>query len=181
LSLTTKLIDMASIAAKRMTEIRLLQRRDWPATWAIIEPVFRAGETYAFPPDISEEETYEIWVEKPTATFVAVSGNGEVLGTYYIKPNQPGPGSHVCNCGYIVAERARGRGIASGMCEHSQREAAARGFRAMQYNLVVATNESAVRLWQHHGFETVGTLAGAFRHPREGFVDAFLMYKQLAT
>lgn len=162
-----------------MTEIRLLRERDWPAAWLVIEPVFRSGETYAFSPDISEQEAHEIWVDKPAATFVAVSGSGEVLGTYYIKPNQPGSGSHVCNCGYIVAEHARGRGIASEMCAHSQREAAARGFRAMQYNLVVATNEAAVRLWKRHGFEIVGTLPGAFRHPRRGFVDAFVMYKQL--
>lgn len=163
-----------------MTEIRLLEERDWPATWRIMEPVFRAGETYAFPAGISEDEAREIWVVKPAATFVAVAGDGEILGTYYIKPNQSGPGSHVCNCGYIVAEQARGSGVASAMCEHSQHEAVARGFRAMQYNLVVATNEGAVRLWKRHGFETVGTLPGAFRHPRHGFVDAFVMYKQLS-
>ncbi len=90
-------------------------------------------------------------------------------------------GSHVCNCGYIVDETARGRGIASEMCRHSQREALSLGFRAMQYNLVVSTNEGAVRLWKKHGFEVVGTLPEAFRHPRFGFVDAYVMYKRLET
>jgi RimJ/RimL family protein N-acetyltransferase len=118
------------------------------------------------------EEAYQAWIEKPSATYVAVDENNEVLGSYYINPNHPALGAHVCNCGYIVAEEARGKGIASEMCKHSQREAISRGFRAMQYNLVVSTNEGAVRLWKRHGFEVVGTLPEAFRHPRLGFVDA---------
>jgi ribosomal protein S18 acetylase RimI-like enzyme len=162
-----------------MIKIRAFEEVDWSATWQVIEPVFRAGETYAFSPDITEENAHQVWIEKPSATFVAVDDNNEILGTYYIKPNQPGLGSHVCNCGYIVAEKARGKGIASEMCEHSQREAKSQGFRAMQYNLVVSTNEGAVRLWKRHGFEVIGTLPGAFRHPRLGYVDALVMYKQL--
>jgi hypothetical protein len=113
-----------------MTVIRAFMEHDWVATWQIIEPVFRAGETYAFSPDITEEEAHQVWVEKTFATFVAVDEKDDVLGTYYIKPNQPALGAHVCNCGYIVAEKARGKGIASEMCEHSQREAVLRGFRA---------------------------------------------------
>jgi ribosomal protein S18 acetylase RimI-like enzyme len=162
-----------------MIEIRSFSDGEWPAVWAIIQPVFRAGETYAVSPDIDEWGGRRIWIEVPLATFVAVDREGQIVGTYYIKPNQPGPGSHVCNCGYVVAEEARGQGVASAMCEHSQVEAVKRGFRAMQYNLVVATNTGAVRLWQRHGFEIVGTLPGAFRHPRLGFVDASVMYKQL--
>jgi ribosomal protein S18 acetylase RimI-like enzyme len=164
-----------------MIKIRRFEERDWAAMWRFIEPVFRAGETYAFSPDISKEEAYQVWIEKPSATYVAVNEVNEVLGSYYIKPNQPTLGAHVCNCGYIVAEEARGKGIASEMCKHSQREAIERGFRAMQYNLVVSTNEGAVRLWKTHGFEVVGTLPEAFRHPRLGFVDALVMYKQLKT
>ena len=162
-----------------MIKIRPFEEADWAATWRMIEPVFRAGETYAFSPDITKDEAHRVWIEAPAATFVAIDENGEVVGAYYMKPNQPGLGSHVCNCGYIVAEKARGQGIASEMCEHSQREAVSRGFRAMQYNLVVSTNEGAVRLWKRHGFDIVGTLPKAFRHPRFGFVDAFVMYKQL--
>lgn len=169
-------------------DIRPFEPRHWPAVWRILEPVFRAGETYAFAPDIGEAEARRLWIEVPAATFVAVDAgaeggeggqDGQVVGTYYLKPNQPALGAHVCNCGYVVAERARGRGIASAMCEHSQAEARARGFRAMQFNLVVCTNEGAVRLWKKHGFGVVGVLPGAFRHARLGYVDALVMYKQL--
>ncbi|MCF8052401.1 MAG: GNAT family N-acetyltransferase [Desulfobacterales bacterium] len=160
-------------------DIRPFEDKDWAALWRVIAPVFRAGETYAFSPDITETEAYRLWVQVPSATFVAADETGEVCGTYYIKPNQPALGAHVCNCGYIVAEKARGKGIASQMCRHSQLEAVNRGFRAMQYNLVVSTNESAVRLWEKHGFDVAGTLPNAFRHPTHGFVDAFVMYKQL--
>lgn len=162
-----------------MITIQTYEEKDWAATWQIIEPVFRAGETYAFSPDITEKETYHAWIEVPTETFVAVDENKAVVGTYYIKKNQPGSGSHICNCGYIVAGKARGKGIASAMCEHSQREAVLRGFRAMQYNLVVSSNEGAVRLWKKLGFEVVGTIPEAFHHHRLGFVDAFVMYKRL--
>lgn len=157
------------------------EQADWPSVWKLIEPVFRSGETYAFSPEIMEAEARKAWIELPTATFIAKDDEGAVLGTYYIKPNQPGLGSHVCNCGYIVGENARGKGMATLMCEHSQSEAMRLGFRAMQFNLVVSTNEGAVRLWQKLGFEIVGTLPGAFRHPRHGFIDAFVMYKQLET
>jgi ribosomal protein S18 acetylase RimI-like enzyme len=153
--------------------------RYWASVWRVLEPVFRAGETYAFSPDISEAEARHVWSEVPAATFVALNSGDEVLGTYYIKPNQPALGAHVCNCGYVTAEQARGRGIASAMCEHSQEEARARGFRAMQYNLVVSTNEGAIRLWKKHGFAVIGVLPGAFRHASLGYVDALVMFKQL--
>ncbi len=159
--------------------IRPYQDQDWPSVWTIIKPVFRAGETYAFSPDITEEQARKVWIEKPEITFVALGEDEGILGTYYIKPNQPTQGAHVCNCGYIVAEQARGRGIASAMCEHSQREAVTRGYRAMQYNLVASTNVIAVQLWKKHGFEIIGTLPDAFRHGSLGYVDAHVMYKQL--
>ena len=162
-----------------MIKIRHFEEADWAATWKILEPVFRAGETYVFSPDITEEEAHNVWVEMPSATFVAVDENNGVIGTYYIKPNQPALGAHVCNCGYVVAENSRGRGIGSEMCKHSQREAISQGFRAMQFNLVVSTNDGAVRLWKRHGFQVVGTLPKAFRHHKLGLVDAYVMYKQL--
>ena len=162
-----------------MPTIRAFRPDDWPAVWRILRPVFRAGETYAFAPDIAEGDAHREWIEKPSATFVATIDDGRPVGTYYLKPNQPALGAHVCNCGYVVAEAARGQGIATRMCAHSQREARARGFRAMQYNLVVSTNQTAVQLWQKLGFEIVGRLPGAFRHPRLGYVDAFVMYKSL--
>jgi len=165
-----------------MLTIRPFAESDWNAVWQIVEPVFRAADTYPYPPTITEDEAFDIWIAAPKMTYVAeFEENGAILGTYYIKPNQPSQGSHVCNCGYIVSEAARGRGVASQMCEHSQQEAVRHGFRAMQYNLVVATNEGAVRLWQKMGFQIVGTLAGAFKHPALGYVDAHIMYKTLET
>jgi ribosomal protein S18 acetylase RimI-like enzyme len=158
--------------------IRKFESHDWPAVWEIIEPVFRAGETCAYPTNISEADARKSWIDAHPATYVAES-DGTILGTYYLKPNQPGLGSHVCNAGYIVSEKARGQGIATLMCEHSQSEAIRMGFRAMQFNIVVATNETAVRLWQKLGFQIVGRLPGAFNHSKLGFVDAFVMYKQL--
>ena len=164
-----------------MHTIREFENQDWESVWRFIEPVFRAGETYAFSPEITEKEACHVWVDVPAATFVALDDARRILGTYYIKPNQPALGAHVCNCGYIVAERARGMGLASAMCEHSQGEAVSRGFRAMQYNLVVSTNTGAVRLWKAHGFDTVGVLPRAFSHHRFGFVDAYVMYKVLVS
>jgi RimJ/RimL family protein N-acetyltransferase len=162
-----------------MSTIRNFQEQDWAEIWEIIKPVFRAGETYAFSPDITAEEAHKVWIETPAATFVAVDVNNTIMGTYYIKPNQPALGAHVCNCGYIVADNARNQGLAALMCDHSQVQALSMGFLAMQYNLVVATNESAVHLWKKKGFQIIGTLPKSFRHSRLGLVDAHVMYKLL--
>lgn len=162
-------------------EIRKFQENDWSRVWPIIEKVFRSGETYAYSPDITEQDAHKAWIDLPRETYVAADEDNEILGTYYIKPNQPGLGSHVCNCGYIVSESARERGVASSMCEHSQQAALELGFRAMQYNLVVSTNKGAIRLWENHGFQVIGILPNAFNSRRFGYVDALVMYKQLKT
>lgn len=145
----------------------------------MLHATFVAGDTYAFGPGTTEAESFKEWVEAPLAAYVGCSNDGSIVGTYFLKAEQRGLGSHVSNCGYVVAPRARGQGVAFAMCVHSQQEALTQGFRAMQFNLVVSTNETAVRLWQKLGFEIVGTLPGAFRHARLGYVDAFVMYKQL--
>ena len=162
-----------------MFRIRAYSEADWPAVWAVLEPVFRAGETYAFSPRISESEAWRVWVDQPKATYVAEDAKGNLKGTYYIKPNQPELGAHVCNCGYVVSADAQGQGIGSGLCEHSLETARALGFTAMQYNLVVETNQGAIRLWERHGFQVIGRLPGAFRHPVQGYVDALVMYQWL--
>lgn len=161
--------------------IREAHPTDWPAIWSILEPVFRAGETYSFSREISESDAKQAWMVVPQATFVAVDEAGDILGTYYIKPNQPGQGAHVCNCGYVTGEKARGKGVASRMCEQSQEEATRRGFLSMQFNLVVSSNTGAVRLWKQLGFTIVGTLPKAFKHPSLGYVDAYVMFKALTT
>ena len=163
-----------------MALVRQFEPNDWPAVWQMLEPVVRAGETYAVPTDISEDHAYRFWVQAPAATFVALDDDGDYLGTYFMKTNHPGPGSHVCNCGYIVAEAARGRGLAGELCRHSLEVARERGYRAMQYNLVVGNNTAAIRVWEKHGFHIAGTLPGAFQHPSEGDVDAHVMFRTLA-
>ena len=161
--------------------IRKYRKSDWIEVWQIIEKVFREGETYAYPPEISEEDAHKVWIELPKETYVAIGKDSKIHGTYYIKANQPALGSHVCNCGYIVSETARGKGLATRMCEHSQEAAKGLGYRAMQYNLVVSTNEDAIRLWEKLGFIIVGSLPKAFKSKSAGYVDAFIMYKELLT
>ena len=162
------------------TIIRPFERSDWSTLWPILRDTFAAGDTYSFAPDSTKASIHMAWIDAPLATYVACSADGTVVGTYKLIPNQPGPGSHISNCGYVVSSAARGQGIASLLCEHSQAEAVRLGFRAMQYNLVVSTNTGAVRLWQKHGFAIVGTLPGAFQHATLGYVDAYVMFKQLA-
>lgn len=162
-----------------MPEIRPFHNRDWEAVWSIIKPVFRAGETFGTPRDITREEAFHAWVKTPRETFVCVDDTGKILGSYYLKPNQQGPGAHVANCGYIVSEAARGTGIARLMGDHSLKVARKQGFSAMQYNLVASTNTVALKLWQSIGMETVATLPGAFDHPSLGKVDAYVMYRLL--
>lgn len=169
------------MAAPLPVSIRRFEPADWPRLWPLLRATFEAGDTYAYAPDSREADIRNIWTEAPAATFVACGPAGQLVGTYFIKANQPGLGSHVCNCGYVVAPAVQGRGIAAAMCEHSQREAVAMGFRAMQFNLVVSTNERAIRLWQRLGFTVVGTLPKAFHHMKLGYVDALVMYKELVT
>jgi ribosomal protein S18 acetylase RimI-like enzyme len=167
------------LASQNGVSIRSYQPKDWSSLWPILRATFSSGDTYAFTPESSEEEIKKIWTELPMATYVACSEDGTIVGTYKLQPNQPGLGSHVCNCGYVVSPAVRNRGVASTMCEHSQAEAVRLGFKAMQFNLVVVTNLEAVQLWKKHGYHIVGTLPNAFRHRRLGFVDAHVMFKKL--
>lgn len=157
--------------------IRQATPADWPAIWTILEPVFRAGETYAVDRDISEDAARAVWMDLPAATYVAEDDG--ILATYYIKTNFKGAASHICNCGYVTAHGAQGRGLATRMCEHSQVAARTLGYKAMQFNLVLASNVGAVALWQKLGFNIVGTLPSAFDHPRLGMVDGHVMWKTL--
>jgi ribosomal protein S18 acetylase RimI-like enzyme len=158
--------------------IRPATPQDDAAIWRVIEPTLRAGETYPVPRDVSEAEAFAYFRAPQNEVFVA-EVDGGIVGTYYLRANTGGGGAHVANCGYIVAPEAMGRGVARAMCMHSLERARERGFRAMQFNFVIATNEAAVHLWQSCGFEIVGRLPGAFEHPRAGFVDAFVMYRTL--
>lgn len=160
-------------------KIREAASEDFDDIWPIFNEVVSAGDTYGFRRDSTKEQAFHLWMEIPRKTYV-VEEDGKILGTYYIKINHEGPGDHVCNCGYMVSSTARGKGLATRMCEHSQQEAVKLGYKAMQFNFVASSNEGAVRLWHKLGFETVGILPRAFDHPERGLVDALVMYKWLA-
>lgn len=160
-------------------DIREATKDDWRAIWPIFHNIVAAGETYAYEINTTQDQAEKIWLEAPQKTYVAVVGN-EILGTYYLKTNQAGPGSHVCNCGYMVSSQARGKGLATSMCEHSQKMALELGYQAMQFNFVASSNKGAIRLWSKLGFETVGRLPKAFKHPKLGYIDALVMFKCLA-
>ena len=151
---------------------------DHETAWRVFHEVVTAGDTYAYPPDTTRQQALAPWFAEGGWTYVA-EVDGEGGGTYRMKPNEPGHGSHTANCGYMVARAASGRGIGETMCRHSMDEARRRGFRAMQFNFVVSTNTRAVALWQKCGFEIVGTVPGAFHHPTKGYVDTYVMHRFL--
>jgi ribosomal protein S18 acetylase RimI-like enzyme len=158
--------------------IRAATRADDDGIWSILEPMIRAGETYPLPRDMSRQDGLAYWFSPGHDVFVAEHGAG-VSGTYYLRANQRGGGGHVANCGYVTARGAEGRGVGRAMCEHSLALAKARGFRAMQFNFVVSANERAVRLWRACGFDIVGRVPNAFKHPTRGYVDALVMFRAL--
>jgi ribosomal protein S18 acetylase RimI-like enzyme len=158
--------------------IRSAETLDDDGIWRVLEPAFRDGETYPLPRDIARHDAFAYWCASGHEVFVAEDGGG-IVASYYLRANNQGGGAHVANCGYAVAPSAMGRGVARAMCLHSLDRARALGFRAMQFNFVIGTNERAVRLWQSCGFAIVGRLPGAFAHPRLGLVDALVMSRTL--
>jgi L-amino acid N-acyltransferase YncA len=156
--------------------IRPFIEADWPAVWTIFQEVVAREDTFVFASDTPESEARRIWASHHV--FVAEEA-GEILGSSYIKPNQPGLGDHVANAGFMIATESRGKGVGRRLGEHAIEAARKMGFRAMQFNFVVSTNESAIRLWQSLGFETVGRVPNAFRHATLGPVDALIMYQAL--
>ncbi|SLN20490.1 Acetyltransferase (GNAT) family protein [Roseivivax jejudonensis] len=158
--------------------IRMATEADAAALWRIMEPTFRAGETYTVPRDIASGDALAYWFSAAHRVFV-VDGTDGPIGTYILRDNQPGGGDHVCNAAFLTAAEAEGRGAARAMLTHALDTARDAGYRAMQFNFVVATNTRAVVTWERAGFEIVGRLPGAFRHPNEGFVDALVMYRTL--
>lgn len=156
--------------------IRPATAADAPALWAILEPIFRAGDTYAIDPAISRDDALAYW----TAHHCLVAEkDGAVLGTYYIRPNQQGGGAHVCNCGFATAPAAQGQGIARAMLTHSLAAAKQLGFQAMQFNFVLANNTRAIDTWKRAGFTEIGRIPRAFRHPADGYVDALILHRFL--
>lgn len=158
--------------------IRPATNEDRPAIWAILQPVIRAGETYALDATMSEHAALDYWLGTEKTTLV-VEEDGQILASYYLRANQAGGGSHVCNCGYMTAVHATGRGIARAMCQHSMAYAKTQGYLAMQFNFVVSNNHRAVALWQSLGFTIIGRIPQGFNHPVDGLVDALVMHQFL--
>jgi ribosomal protein S18 acetylase RimI-like enzyme len=159
-------------------EIREITADEFQKVWPIFHAVVAAGDTYAYDPATTYEQARDLWTSPPARCFVAEDG-GAAVGAYCLKPNQPGLGDHVANAGYMVSPDSRGRGVGGRLCEHSLEVAREAGFRAMQFNLVVAHNETAIALWRRHGFEVVGRVPDAFRHRQRGLTDALVMYRRL--
>lgn len=158
--------------------VRAARTEDAEAIWCMLEPVFRSGRTYAIDTDIGRDDALSYWLGGAGA-YVAEDEDGEALGTYYIRRNQAGGGSHVCNAGFVTNAQAQGRGIARAMLEHALIEAKALGYSSMQFNFVLANNARAVALWQTAGFETIGRIPRAFDHPDDGLIDALIMHRFL--
>ena len=159
-------------------KIRAATEADHDAIWNIFHEIVAAGDTYAFDPKMSREQALAYWFRTDTHTFVAEK-DGRVVGTYILRQNQLGPGSHVANAAFMVASDAQGSGVGRSMAEHCLDEARRIGFRAMQFNFVVSTNAPAIHLWEQLGFKIVGILPGAFHHPQKGYVDVYVMYRSL--
>ncbi|HEX3619326.1 MAG TPA: N-acetyltransferase [Candidatus Udaeobacter sp.] len=158
--------------------IRAATDADRDAIWNIFHEIIAAGDTYAFDPQMRRKEALAYWFRADTHTYVAEK-DGCVVGTYILRPNQSGPGSHVANAAFMVARDAEGAGVGGRMAEHCLSEAHRMGFRGMQFNFVISTNTRAIHLWNQLGFKIVGTLPGAFRHSEKGYVDVYVMYRSL--
>ncbi len=158
--------------------IRPISIADHDAVWAVFHAVIQGEDSFVFPADTPRADMEKHWLAPYMHTYVCEI-DGQIAGSYFIKPNQPGLGSHVANAGYMVSPDHRGLGLAQAMCAHSLDEARTLGYRAMQYNIVVSSNVSAVHVWQKMGFEIIGRTPGAFKHRELGYVDAFIMFRQL--
>ncbi|MGA7273241.1 MAG: N-acetyltransferase [Candidatus Udaeobacter sp.] len=192
---------MSSSAFAGSDKIRAATEGDHDAIWNIFHEIIAAGDTYAFDPQMPREEALGYWFAPGTHTYVAEGdsvGDGvavpgkptasptiirarQILGTYILRPNQSGGGSHVANAAFMVAPDAEGAGVGRRMAEHCLSEARRMGFRGMQFNFVISTNIRAIHLWNQLGFKIVGTLPGVFCHPEKGFVDVYVMYRSLLS
>jgi L-amino acid N-acyltransferase YncA len=158
--------------------IRLGTDSDRDIVWQIFQATIAPGDAFVYDPKTPREEAMAYWFAKGTRTYVA-EREGRIMGSYILRANRPGLGDHVANAGFMVDPDARGLGVGRAMGEHALSEARRFGYRAMQFNFVISTNESAVHLWQELGFRIVGTLPGAFRHAQKGLVDAYVMFRLL--
>lgn len=158
--------------------IRLAKDNDAPSIWEIFSEVTKTGDTYVFDPNTPKEDLEKHWLAEYMHTYV-VEREGKIVGTYILKPNQPGLGAHIANGSYMVHPKVQGKGIGKLMCDHSIDQAIHLGFHGIQFNIVVSTNRAAIKLWEKYGFKIIGTIPGGFRHSTLGYVDAYIMFRLL--
>ncbi len=159
-------------------KIRKAIESDLDQVWQLFSEVIKTGDTYVFKPNTPKKDLKKHWFADYMETYV-IEENGQILGTYIIKPNQIDLGNHIANCGYMVNPAAQGKGIGKKLCEHSLKIAKKNSYEGIQFNIVVSTNKGAVELWKKYGFEIIGTTPKGFRHAKLGFVDTYIMYKDL--
>lgn len=160
--------------------IREARAADWAAIWPILKEVGEAGETLTWDPRITEARARAGWMrELPGRTIVAIDDDGHVIGSANTHPNHSGPGAHVANAGFVVHPARRQEGVGRSLCRHVLDQAREDGYRAMQFNSVVETNTSAIRLWRSFGFQILATVPEGFRHPAYGYVGLHIMYRML--
>ena len=161
-----------------MNSIRPATEHDFPSIWTIFQDIIKAGDTYVNDATSTEHEAHQMWLGPSVRTFVACADT-QVVGAYKLVPNTPGRGAHVANGSYIVAAQYRGRGIGRRLVEHSLQEAKKAGYKAIQFNFVVNTNRTAIKLFEAYGFQTLATIPKAFYHDTLGYIDAYLMHRSL--
>lgn len=145
--------------------------------WAIFHRVVATGDSFIYPPETTKGEAEAIWMHG-TMVYIAKQGD-KVVGTYVIRANKIGLGSHVCNAGFMIHPDHRGHGYGKMLCEHALKEARNAGYLSMQFNVVVSTNERAIKLWKSMGFKIIGTIPEGFQHLSKGLVDIHIMHRVL--
>jgi GNAT superfamily N-acetyltransferase len=159
--------------------IRPATDTDWSRIWPFFEATVRAGETYAYPLDLTPEAGRELWMADPPSATVVLEDGGQLLGSARMGPNRPGRGAHIGTASFMVAPEARGRGVGRALGEYAVQWHRDQGFRGIQFNAVVQTNTAAIALWRSLGFEIVGTVPGAFRSRTHGYVGLHVMFLAL--
>jgi GNAT superfamily N-acetyltransferase len=158
--------------------IRTATAGDWPAIWPFFARIVEAGETYAYPEDLTADQAGALWMEVPPGRTVVAEADGAIVGSAKMGPNRPGRGAHIATASFMVDPDRHGRGIGRALGEHVLAWARDAGYHGMQFNAVVETNTGAVSLWKSLGFEVLGTVPEAFRHPRHGLVGLHVMYQR---
>ena len=163
-----------------MSEIKITPatEKDFAEIWRIFQSVIVKGDTYVNRAETTKDEARAKWMSKSAKTFIAKI-DGKILGAYLLKPNQVDRGSHIGNASYIVDENCRGLGVGKALALHSIHFAKEAGYKAIQFNFVVSTNSAAIKLWQSVGFRIIGTIPQAFNHKDLGYVDAYIMFREL--